>query len=198
MANLWQFFGLPDPDAPAVPKKKRTAAKTLTEGSTQQMTLVDDVKTTPAKLEPKKLVPQKVIEDIPAPIKAKPSVPENWTGPLTPDGEAFHDLSNYKSPSEGHPVRALRYVSPDHMNRLPLRDIGSRVNMGDTIIVDLRTLIHMETQSNACRRQLKALSDELRVAIFALDSEDKLLLIPGNDVTVNISKNELGLVPLLL
>ena len=70
--------------------------------------------------------------------------------------------------------------------------------MGDTIIVDLRTLIHMETQSNACRRQLKALSDELRVAIFALDSEDKLLLIPGNDVTVNISKNELGLVPLLL
>ena len=56
----------------------------------------------------------------------------------------------------------------------------------------------METQSNACRRQLKALSDELRVAIFALDSEDKLLLIPGNDVTVNISKNELGLVPLLL
>ena len=74
MANLWQFFGLPDPDAPAVPKKRKPSAKTLTEGSTQQMTLVDEVKTTPAKLEPKKLVPQKVVEDIPAPIKAKPSV----------------------------------------------------------------------------------------------------------------------------
>ena len=35
------------------------------------------------------------------------------------------------------------------------------------------------------------------VGVFALDTEDKLLLIPGADVVVDIEKHELGLTRLL-
>ena len=176
MGNLWQFFGLPDPELPPEIKRKKATPTNKVEPSGQQMTLG----------EPEVVLPKKV------------QLPRGWSGPITPDGEAFHDLSMYKPAVEEHPDRALRYVSPDHMHRLPIRELASRIDMGDTIIVDLRTLIHMETQQNACRRQLKVLGDEMGIPIFALDAQDKLLLLPGNDVTVDVSRNELGLIPLLI
>jgi len=188
MGNLWHFFGLPDPEAPSASMARRSPPTRTTEEETgHQTTLLDQPTTTTTEG-----------VDIPAPIRAKPTVPNDWNGPLTPDGDAFHDLSNYESVIEGHPERALRYVAPDHMHRLPLREIGTRINHGDTIIVDLRKFIHMETQSNACRRQLKTLGDEMGIAVFALDTEDKILLLPGSDVTVDVSRHELGLAPLLL
>ncbi len=189
MANLWQFFGLPDPEAPtnttqSKPKKKNK----LQETAGQQMTLIQ---TEEVKIE-------KTPEIVVTP-KLKPSnLPQGWKGPVTPDGEAFHDISNMSGESIGIPDRALRYVSPDQMHRLPLREIGDRMSRGDSIIVDLRTLIHMDTQANACRRQLKALGENLGVAVFALDNEDKLLLLPGSDVTVDVGRHELGLAPVLM
>ena len=39
--------------------------------------------------------------------------------------------------------------------------------------------------------------EQTGVGVFALDSEDKLLMIPGGDVVVDIEKHELGLTPLL-
>ena len=84
------------------------------------------------------------------------------------------------------------------MHRLPIRPIEDRLRRGDTVIVDLNGLIHMDTQTNACRRTLKHMADEIGIAIFALDESDKLLLLPGSDVSMDVSKNELGLVPLLM
>ena len=55
----------------------------------------------------------------------------------------------------------------------------------------------METQTNACRRVLQQMGSELGIAIFA-DEDDKLLLVPGLDVTMDVSKNDLGLAPILL
>ena len=40
-------------------------------------------------------------------------------------------------------------------------------------------------------------SDEVGVGVFALDAEDKLLLMPGNDVVVDVQSHELGLGALL-
>ena len=60
------------------------------------------------------------------------------------------------------------------MHRLPIRQIQDRVMRGDTIIVDLNGLIHMDTQTNACRRSLKQIGDEMNIDIFALDESDKL------------------------
>ena len=192
MGTLWQFFGFPDPEAsvstePVTKKKKEKPAQE----TGQQLTLVSH------ETEP---VVEKTSEEvaIPTPVKVRPTLPPNWNGLVTPDGIAFHDLSNYKSKSTRFPDRALRYVTPNRMHRLPIREIEGRVRRGDTIIVDLNKLIHMETQTNACRRVLQQMGSELGIAIFALDEDDKLLLVPGLDVTMDVSKNDLGLAPILL
>jgi SepF-like predicted cell division protein (DUF552 family) len=83
------------------------------------------------------------------------------------------------------------------MNRLPTREIAKRIQQGDTVIVDLRPLVHMDTHQNVCRRELKQLSDDVGVGVFALDAEDKLLLMSGNNVVVDMKSHELGLIPLL-
>ena len=138
MGTLWQFFGFPDPEAPApesVKKSKKRKPK-AEEPPGQQLTLVspDDAETiteaTPAKLEPES-EPVKEVRDIPPPVRRSASVPQGWTGPLTPDGEAFHDLSNYSAKPTDFPDRALRYVVPDQMHRLPIRQIQDRVMRGE-------------------------------------------------------------------
>jgi hypothetical protein len=41
------------------------------------------------------------------------------------------------------------------------------------------------------------MGDEAGVNIFSLDQEDKLLMIPGINVVVDMEKHELGLTPLM-
>ena len=189
MASLWQFFGLPDPEAGQTSKRKRDepTAPVETPGVQQQIAPLPNPLPAP-------------VTALPEPVGAEPPrklVPLGWTGPLTADGEPFHDLGALTSPPPMIPNRALRYVAPDRMNRLPTRGLASRIAQGDTIIVDLRPLVHMDTHQNVCRRELKQLSDDIGVGVFALDAEDKLLLLPGNDVTVDMHNHELGLMQLL-
>ncbi len=205
MGTLWQFFGFPDPESPApesVNKRKKKKSSKKEEAPGQQLTLVSpDEEPTQNELvgndsQSEELEQPKL--EIPPPVKKSMSVPPGWTGLLTPDGEAFHDLSNYSSKATDFPDRALRYVVPDKMHRLPIRQIQDRILRGDTVIIDLNGLIHMDTQTNACRRTLKQMGDEIDIPIFALDESDKLLLMPGREVSMDVSKNDLGLVPLLI
>jgi hypothetical protein len=206
MGTLWQFFGFPDPEAPSPEAVKRTKKRKLKKSEDapgQQLTIVSPDAEGPT-VESQQAVVDAVIEtpiqkpiQIPPPIRHSNKIPTGWTGPVTPDNIAFHDLSNYSSTTE-FPDRALRYVVPDQMHRLPIRQIEDRVRRGDTVIVDLTKLIHMDTQTNACRRTLKQMGDEVGIAIFALDDDDKLLLLPGQDVSMDVSRHELGLVPLLI
>jgi SepF-like predicted cell division protein (DUF552 family) len=83
------------------------------------------------------------------------------------------------------------------MKRIHSQAILQRVLQGDTVIVDLRPLVHMESHQMACRRELKHMGDEAGVNIFSLDQEDKLLMIPGINVVVDMEKHELGLTPLM-
>ena len=204
MGTLWQFFGFPDPEAPAIDPATKTKkkAKKTEEAPGQQLTIVSPDEQSPS-LKSEEASTEEKIEttkplSIPPPVRKKVPLPQGWIGPVTPDGIAFHDLSNYSSQSSGFPDRALRYVEPDKMHRLPLRQIEDRIRRGDTIIVDLNGLIHMETQTNACRRTLRHMGDEIGIAIFALDDADKLLLVPGKEVSMDVSRNDLGLVPLLM
>ena len=205
MGTLWQFFGFPDPESPApesVNKRKKKKSSKKEEAPGQQLTLVSpDEETTPDDLvanDSKSEGLEQPKLEIPPPVKKSISVPPGWTGLLTPDGEAFHDLSNYSSKATDFPDRALRYVVPDKMHRLPIRQIQDRILRGDTVIIDLNGLIHMDTQTNACRRTLKQMGDEIDIPIFALDESDKLLLMPGREVSMDVSRNDLGLVPLLI
>ena len=95
------------------------------------------------------------------------------------------------------PNKALRYIAPDVMKRIPTRPMLERVMQGDTAIVDLRPLVHMESHQMACRREIKHMADQARVSVFSLDAEDKLLMVPGHNVVVDMQKHELGLTPLL-
>ena len=42
------------------------------------------------------------------------------------------------------------------------------------------------------------MADDIGIDIFALDESDKLLLLPGSDVSMDVSRNDLGLTPLLI
>ena len=200
MASLWQFFGLPDPDGQLDEKKRPKKVEQPLSGATdakpaQQQTLNSGVseppqvnisREQPIQLEKKTLMRNEV----------KPS-PSNWSGPLTAEGEAFHDLGAHTRVKNSFPRRALRYISPDEMNRIPTREMAKRILQGDSVIVDLRPMVHMDTHQNVCRRDLQRMSNETGTGVFALDAEDKLLLLPGTDVVVDIERHELGLLSLM-
>jgi len=184
MASLWQFFGLPDPEAGQNGRRNETQQPAMMPSATQQQ------------IAPKPIEKPQLAEPIPEPVGVQPprrEIPLGWQGPVTSDGEPFHDLGALHKATPVTPNRALRYIAPDVMNRIPTRGITKRVNQGDTVIVDLRPLVHMDTHQNVCRRELKQMSDDIGVGVFALDAEDKLLLIPGNDVVVDVQSHELGL-----
>ena len=200
MASLWQFFGLPDPDGQLDEKKRPKKVEQPLSGATdakpaQQQTLNSGVSEPPQvnisseqpiQLEKKTLMRNEV----------KPS-PSNWSGPLTAEGEAFHDLGAHTRVKNSFPRRALRYISPDEMNRIPTREMVKRILQGDSVIVDLRPMVHMDTHQNVCRRDLQRMSNETGTGVFALDAEDKLLLLPGTDVVVDVERHELGLLSLM-
>ena len=180
MGNLWQFFGLPDPDAGVATRVTEPRAATQSRQLSNEVVEAETV----------------LVEATPE-SRIDVSTTFEWNGPVTPDGEPFHDLSNHGGRVLLRPTRALRYVKPDDKHRIHTRDIAQRVLQGDTVIVDLRTLVHMESHQQACRRELRVMCEQVGVGVFALDPEDKLLMVPGIDVVVDIEKHELGLTRLL-
>ena len=56
--------------------------------------------------------------------------------------------------------------------------MAKRIQQGDSIIVDLRPMVHMDTHQNVCRRELRQMGNDTGIGVFALDAEDKLLLLP--------------------
>ena len=193
MVSLWGFFGLPDPDG--VQKPSQTNVKPVEsqpgveENNLTQSTL--DTEQTESPQETSSDLPKIMTNHTPIPP------PQNWQGPVTADGEPFHDMGVQTQVRRSFPTRALRYVSPDEMKRIPTRGIAKRIANGDTVIVDLRGLVHMDSHQNACRRDLKVMTDEVGVGVFALDQEDKLLMIPGTDVMVDVGNHNLGINPLM-
>ncbi len=197
MANLWQFFGLPDPEGNG-PPNRRQPATTPPDG--EPVTLESNAPPTDEAVDTE--TPAETSTPTPPAARTAPTIavrtpPLGWTGPLTPDGEPFHDMGVVRQRPAQRPNKALRYIAPDEMKRIPTQATLQRVVQGDTAIVDLRPLVHMESHQMACRRELKHMADEARVSVFALDAEDKLLMIPGQNVVVDMHKHELGLTPLL-
>jgi hypothetical protein len=180
MGNLWHFFGLPDPDAGVAQRQPQVTT------SASNPTLTNE----PVQ------APEIVVEEASSVNPVAIHI-DDWNGPVTPDGEPFHDLSSHRINKVLRPTRALRYVKPDEKHRIHTRGIAQRVIQGDTVIVDLRTLVHMDSHQQACRRELRVMCEQTGVAVFALDAEDKLLMIPGADVVVDIEKHELGLTRIL-
>lgn len=189
MGNLWQFFGLPDPEAKGGQRRARghSDAPSPTEPSAEAPTSRPSAP--PVSIDS--------MEDATPPVTPLLPVPEHWGGPVTPDGEPFHDLGLHAARPPQPATTALRYVAPDDMKRIHTAAILQRVMEGDTVLVDLRPLVHMESHQMACRRDLKHACDQARINAFALDAEDKLLMLPGVGTVVDAQKHRLGLQPLM-
>ena len=166
--KIWHFIGLPDPEENVDKKKKLKKIKKI----------VDDDKKSDNYFDEELQLSLPTIND--------------WKGPTTPKGEPFHDLGETNIRHKKNIVKqALRYVTPNSMNRLPLDSISTRLFQGDVIVVDLSTMVHMEGQKRACRQSLRQFSNERRIPIFYLDSKDNLLMLPGKNIHVDISKYDL-------
>ena len=112
--------------------------------------------------------------------------------------ENFHDLAERKrqewtSSRRSPPRRAIRYVEPDNLHRLPVHGISQRLLGGDMVVVDLRDLKHMKAQQDACRRELGNMSERLGAPVFSLNSEETLLLLPGAGAVVETTSHHLGI-----
>ena len=170
--KIWHFLGLPDPEENVERKKP------INNPNNQIKQLGEEKK-------PLEIETTTVQSELP---KAK----LNWDGPLTPQGEPFHDLGLYtNSSSKKIPSNALRYVTPNTMNRLPIDSMASRLYQGDVVIVDLSVMVHMDSQQRACRQSLRQLSSERGIPVWSLDQKDSLLLLPGKDIVIDRSKYDL-------
>ena len=196
MGSLWQFFGLPDPEGSTnTPPRAEPPSSAPVSLSSAPETDSD----TPPAPEPSltTTVTPSPLSEAAIDLSQLRTPPLGWAGPMTPDGEAFHDLGMEVHRQRPLPNKALRYIAPDMMKRIPTGPMLERVMQGDTAIVDLRPLVHMESHQMACRREIKHMADQARVSVFSLDAEDKLLMVPGHNVVVDMQKHELGLTPLL-
>ena len=197
MASIWQFFGLPNPDGPTAETKpaQQTPAASAPKAAQLQKKPQPSIAEQPIAPSPTQL--KNRTENTAAIEMSVKSPPPNWKGPITAEGEPFHDLGAHTRLRNDIPRRALRYVAPDSMNRIPTKEMAKRVQQGDSVIVDLRPMVHMDTHQNVCRRELQQMGNEAGIGVFALDAEDTLLLLPGKDVVVDVGRHELGLQSLL-
>lgn len=184
MANLWQFFGLPDPDGPDKNSKKNESPKSPPPPEVKDEPVPEPEIVNPVEKERSKLI----------------NISSQWKGPTTPDGEMFHDLGDKTLKNRGPETivqRGLRYIVPDERHRLPLEGMENRLIQGDVLIVDLRNLVHMDAHQNACRRLLRELADSMSLPAFSLDEEERILLMPGIGITIDINNHSLGLAPII-
>jgi hypothetical protein len=170
--KIWHFIGLPDPEEHLERKKVVKTTKITTSDALEGNKKIENIEaTTQTTLPTNKFV---------------------WDGPLTSKGEPFHDLGlNVNSSTKIIPSKALRYVTPDSMNRLPIDSMTNRLYQGDVVVVDLSVMVHMEGQQRACRQSIKQLSDERGINVWSLDDKDNLLMLPGKNIQVDNSKHDL-------
>ena len=196
MGSLWQFFGLPDPEG-STNAPPRAAPPSNAPVSLSSEPEAESGAPSAPEPSPTTTVTPSPLSEAAIDLSQLRTPPLGWTVPMTPDGEAFHDLGIEVQRQRPLPSNALRYIAPDVMKRIPTGPMLERVMQGDTAIVDLRPLVHMESHQMACRREIKHMADQARVSVFSLDAEDKLLMVPGHNVVVDMQKHELGLTPIL-
>lgn len=167
MSNIYSFFGLPNP----------TQAESEVHGEETSDSQSSEISN------------QEIID-----VNFKKS---EYNSEVIIDGE-FHDLGETKWQKWTQsrlelPRRAIRYVEPDALHRIPTHGISKRLVNGDMVVVDLRNLLHMKAQQDACRRELGGMSERLGAPIFALDEQETLLLVPGAGAVVDTDSHHLGI-----
>lgn len=85
------------------------------------------------------------------------------------------------------------YLKPDNLHRIDLIGMDKELLNGNLIIVNLKSLIHMPSQTAKCSRELQNLAENNGLNVFALNETDTLLMIPGVNMRVDTHKHILGI-----
>ncbi len=109
----------------------------------------------------------------------------------------FHQLdravwSERTSRINPRPSSVIRYVKPDDRFRIDSNILDNALRSGETIIVDLSDLRHVETQRGALRKRIGDSASRIGRPAFRIDSEGCLLVVPGRGVRVDQKRHVLG------
>ena len=126
------------------------------------------------------------------PVSETASTPATSSTDRASPSPHFIDLGLHRQGPPEVPHRAVRYLAPDASSRLPVNGMLLRVQDGDSLFVDMRGMAHMHDHQDALRGELRRLGEATGVGAWALDSEDRLFLIPGVDVVMDTARHELG------
>ena len=86
----------------------------------------------------------------------------------------------------------IRYVKPDDRFRIDSNILDNALRSGETIIIDLSDLRHVETQRGALRKRIGDSASRIGRPAFRIDSEGCLLVVPGSGVRVDQKRHVLG------
>jgi hypothetical protein len=103
------------------------------------------------------------------------------------DDHPFHQLdkavwSERTSRINPRPSSVVRYLKPN----------DDALRSGETVIVDLSGLRHVETQRGALRKRIGDSASRIGRPAFRIDSEGCLLVVPGRGVRVDQKRHVLG------
>ena len=113
------------------------------------------------------------------------------------DDHPFHQLdravwSERTNRINPRPSRVVRYLKPNDRLGIDANILDDALRSGETVIVDLSDLRHVETQRGALRKRIGDSASRIGRPAFRIDSEGCLLVVPGRGVRVDQKHHVLG------
>ena len=113
------------------------------------------------------------------------------------DDHPFHQLdravwSERTNRINPRPSRVVRYLKPNDRLGIDANILDDALRSGETVIVDLSDLRHVETQRRALRKRIGDSASRIGRPAFRIDSEGCLLVVPGRGVRVDQKRHVLG------
>ena len=113
------------------------------------------------------------------------------------DDHPFHQLdkavwSERTSRINPRASSVVRYLKPNDRLGIDANILDDALRSGETVIVDLSDLRHVETQRGALRKRIGDSASRIGRPAFRIDSEGCLLVVPGRGVRVDQKRHVLG------
>ena len=90
------------------------------------------------------------------------------------------------------PSNVVQYLKPNDRLGIDANILNDALRSGETVIVDLSDLRHVETQRGALRKRIGDSASSIGRPAFRIDSEGCLLVVPGRGVRVDQKRHVLG------
>lgn len=113
------------------------------------------------------------------------------------DEHPFHQLdkavwSERTGRINPRPSSVVRYLKPNDRLGIDANILDDALRSGETVIIDLSDLRHVETQRGALRKRIGDSASRIGRPAFRIDPEGCLLVVPGRGVRVDQKRHVLG------